>query len=48
MTNSAFCKLREDLANKDIASKGETWSARRIRIINATPITTFQPIAAAS
>ncbi len=48
-----FTKFRDKLQNKTKAGKTpngkeETWSARTIRIINATPKTTFQPIAAAS
>ena len=40
---SEFGKLREKLQNKRIAAKNESWSARTIRIINATPTTTFTP-----
>lgn len=43
-----FVQLRDKLCNKKIASGKETWSERTVRIINATPITTFQPIPAAS
>jgi hypothetical protein len=43
-----FTRLRDKLCNKKIAAGKETWSQRTVRIINATPVTTFQPIAAAS
>jgi hypothetical protein len=43
-----FVQLRDKLCNKKIASGKETWSERTVRIINATPTTTFQPIPAAS
>ncbi len=43
-----FAKLRTKLTNNAIAAKGETWSQRTVRIINATPITTYQPMTAAS
>lgn len=43
-----FAQLRDKLCNKKIAQGKETWSERTVRIINATPITTFQPIPAAS
>ena len=48
MTVTAFVKLREDLTNTTMAPGGkETWSQRRIRIVNGTnPI--FQPVEAAS
>ncbi len=48
MQAEEFEKLRDKLCNQKIAAKGETWSARTIRIINSNPTTTFQPIAAAS
>lgn len=48
MKASYFAQLRDKLCNKKIAAGNETWSARTVRIINATPITTFQPIPAAS
>jgi hypothetical protein len=44
---SEFGKLRERLQNKRIAAKNETWSARTVRLINATPTTTFKPQTAA-
>ena len=43
-----FEKLRTKLCNQAIAAKGESWSQRTVRIINATPITTYQPMTAAS
>jgi hypothetical protein len=43
-----FDKLRTKLCNQAIAAKGESWSQRTVRIINATPITTYQPMTAAS
>ena len=48
MKAEEFTKLRDKLVNQKIAAGKETWSERTIRIINATPITAFQPIAAAS
>ncbi len=45
---SEFTKFREKLCNQSIAAKGETWSARYVRIINETKLTTYQPVAAAS
>lgn len=42
-----FNWLREKLADNRIASKGETWSQRTVRTINATPTTTFNPPTAA-
>ncbi|MEN6587239.1 MAG: AAA family ATPase [Sulfuricella sp.] len=38
MKAEEFVKLRDKLYKKDIAANNETWSARTIRIINATPI----------
>lgn len=43
-----WTKLRDKLTNQKKASGTETWSQRTVRIINATPITTYQPIPAAS
>ena len=48
MKAEEFAKLRTKLTNNAIAAKGETWSQRTVRIINATPITTYQPMTAAS
>jgi len=48
MKAEEFSKLRAKLCNDAIASKGETWSQRTVRVINSTSTTTFQPIAAAS
>ena len=48
MKAEEFAKLRDKLCNNSIAAKGETWSARTVRIINATPTTTYQPMTAAS
>ena len=48
MKAEEFAKLRDKLCNQKIAAGKETWSARTVRIINATPITTYQPIPAAS
>ena len=48
MKAEEFAKLRTKLTNTAIAAKGETWSQRTVRIINATPITTYQPMTAAS
>lgn len=48
MKTEAFTTLRNKLVNQKAASAGETWSQRTVRIINATPITTFAPVAAAS
>lgn len=48
MKAEEFTKLRDKLCNQKIAAKGESWSARTIRLINATPLTTYQPVAAAS
>lgn len=48
MKTEEFVKLRDKLANQTIAAKGETWSQRTVRIINSTPVTTYQPIPAAS
>ena len=47
MKAEEFAKLRTKLTNNAIAAKGETWSQRTVRIINATPITTYQPMTAA-
>lgn len=38
MKADEFVKLRDKLYKKDIAANNETWSARTVRIINATPI----------
>jgi len=43
-----FAKLRTRLADNKIAADGETWSARTVRIINATPTTAYAPVASAS
>ncbi|MEN6586809.1 MAG: AAA family ATPase [Sulfuricella sp.] len=43
MKSEEFAKLRDKLFNKAIAANNETWSARTIRIINATPIPSAQP-----
>jgi len=43
-----FAKLRKRLTNTTMAGKDETWSARTVRIINSTPTTTYQPLAAVS
>ena len=43
-----FDKLLVRLRDTKIAADGETWSQRTIRIINATPTTTYQPVPAAS
>lgn len=48
MKAEEFVKLRTKLCNNAIAAKGETWSQRTVRIINSTPITTYQPTPAAS
>jgi len=48
MKAEEFAKLRDKLCNKKIAAGNETWSARTVRIINATPISTFQPAPAES
>ena len=48
MKAEEFTKLRDKLVNQKIAAGKETWSARTVRIINATPITTYQPAALAS
>ena len=48
MKAEEFAKLRDKLGNQKIAAKGETWSARYVRIINETKPTTYQPIPAAS
>ena len=48
MKAEEFAKLREKLCNQSIAAKGETWSQRTVRIINAIPITTYSPVSAAS
>jgi len=48
MKAEEFAKLRTKLCNQAIAAKGESWSQRTVRIINATPITTYQPMTAAS
>jgi hypothetical protein len=48
MKAEEFEKLRTKLCNQAIAAKGETWSQRTVRIINSSPITTYQPVAAAS
>ena len=48
MKAEEFEKLRTKLCNQAIAAKGESWSARTVRIINATPITAYQPMTAAS
>jgi len=48
MKSEQFSKLRDRLSNKKVADHktGETWSARTIRLINATEIP--QPYALAS
>ena len=43
MKASYFAQLRDKLCNKKIAAGNETWSARTVRIINATTTTTYQP-----
>jgi len=43
-----FEKLMARLRDTKIAADGETWSARTVRIINATPTTTYAPVASAS
>jgi len=48
MKAEEFSKLRDKLTNQKIAQGKETWSERTVRIINNTPITTYQPIPAAS
>lgn len=48
MKAEEFVKLRDKLNNYQIAAKGETWAARTVRIINSTPVTTYQPVPAAS
>ena len=48
MKAEEFVKLRDKLCNQKIAAGKETWSARTVRIINSTPITTYQPAALAS
>ena len=48
MKAEEFEKLRDKLTNQTIAAKGETWSQRTVRIINATPATPYQPTALAS
>ena len=48
MKAEEFAKLRDKLCNQKIASGKETWSQRTVRIINATPITTYSPVSAAS
>ncbi|WP_257306269.1 ATP-binding protein [Geothrix campi] len=48
MKAEEFVKLREKLCNQKIAAKGETWSARYVRIVNETKPTTYQPLPAVS
>jgi hypothetical protein len=48
MKAEEFEKLRDKLTNQTIAAKGETWSQRTVRIINATAATPYQPTALAS
>ena len=47
-TASAFTKLKEDLYNTRAASPEETWSQLRVRRINSTTLTVYQPVPAAS
>ena len=46
MKAEEFAKLRTKLTNNTIAAKGESWSQRTVRIINSTPIVSYNPTAA--
>jgi hypothetical protein len=42
-----YTKTMDKLRSQKIAAKNETWSARFVRIVNATPLTIFAPVVAA-